>query len=453
MRKVNVIFLAILLVFTMAFTGCNSSKQTSSANKVSIKYAFWGSPVEEKTITGICNTFMQKHPNIKVDPLYIPDSNGSYAQKMTTMVAANNAPDMAYLSQAQAYQLAESGKLYNIYDKLNTDPELKKSDFVSNCIFEWAPGKAIGRRIGIAAYGLYYNVDALKKANITLPTKQEEALSWDEFVKVCQKLTIDNNGKTADQAGFDPKNVKQYGFTWENWWVDIYFFMQENGADYVSSDGTQFTLDSPKALEVIQNMADLINKYHVAPTPVEQENLPSIASSLASGKIAMQLSGNWVCADLSAAKVNFNCAILPKMATTRSIVDCGPIGIFNSSKHLDETWQLYKFAADPNYCLDFYTSGVSIPVKKDWLTNPDLLSKWAVPATHPSGYIDSFVKPLYNDPAPSPADYIKNWQQLDDIVEPAIQNIFLGKASAKDGIAAIKSQAQSVIKGRYNWSE
>lgn len=464
-------FITILCIaFSSVLTGCgenktskgttnsNSETENSSNDKhtsdqsnepVTIKYAFWGSPVEKKVVEGICKQFEEKNPGIKVEALHIPSD---YESKMNTMIAANNAPDMAYLQSAQAYQLAEAGKLFNVYEMLGKDPEFKLEDYVPQAFYEWAPGKAIGRRIGIAAYALYYSVDAVKEAGVTLPVTQEEALTWDEFVKIAQKLTIDKNGKRADEPGFDPNNIKQYGFTWPNFWVNIYYFLQENDADYISPDGTKFTLDSPQAIEVIQNLADLIHKYHVSPTPVQQKSLPNISTSLATRRVAMQMDGNWNCADLAQAKVNFDIAVLPKMLRSRGIVDCGPIGIFNSTKHLNETWKLYKFAANPEYSLDFYASGISIPVLKKWLTEPELLKKWTDNAAHPKGYVPAMIGPLLNDPVPSPPDYIKNWAKIDAIISPALENVWLGKTTAKEAIAAIKDKVQAEIQGRYNWS-
>lgn len=462
-RAKSLLCLIMVLTFVLfiVLTGCGSQQTTQTAasssaaaptksnETVSIKYAFWGSPVEKKVVEGVCKQFEEKNPGIKVETLHIPSD---YESKINTMIAANSAPDMAYLQSAQAYQLAESGKLFNILEMEGKDPEFKRSDYVPQCFYEWAPGKAIGRRIGIAAYALYYNVDAVKEAGVTLPTTQQDALSWDQFVKVAQKLTIDNKGKRADEPGFDPNNIKQYGFSWPDWWVNIYYFLQENDADYISADGKTFALDDPKAIEVIQNMADLINKYHVAPTPVQQKSLPNISTSLATRKVAMQFNGNWNCADLANAKVNFNIAVLPKMLKSRGIVDAGPIGIFNSTKHLDETWKLYKFAANPEYSLDFYTSGISIPVLKKWLTDPELLKKWTDNPAHPSGFIPAMIGPLLTDPVGSPPDYIKNWAKLDAIINPALQNVWLGKTTAKDAIASIKDKAQAEVQGRYNWS-
>jgi molecular chaperone HtpG len=43
------------------------------------------------------------------------------------------------------------------------------------------------------------------------PASLDKAWTWDEFIEVAKRLTIDSNGRNATQAGFDKNNVEQYG--------------------------------------------------------------------------------------------------------------------------------------------------------------------------------------------------------------------------------------------------
>ncbi len=75
-----------------------------------------------------------------------------------------------------------------------------------------------------------------------------DALTWDEFLDVCKRLTLDGNGNNAASSSFDPNNIVQYGFNlvkdydgWGSWILN-------NGGKYYSEDGKQFTMNDPKCV-------------------------------------------------------------------------------------------------------------------------------------------------------------------------------------------------------------
>ena len=55
-----------------------------------------------------------------------------------------------------------------------------------------------------------------EEAGITVPTMEADAWTWEEFLDVCQTLTIDNQGRNAKDPDFD---AKEYQAVW-------YFFTQ-----------------------------------------------------------------------------------------------------------------------------------------------------------------------------------------------------------------------------------
>ena len=66
----------------------------------------------------------------------------------------------------------------------------------------------------------------------------------------------------------------------------------------------------------MQAVADLINVYHVCPTPAASSSLPDIASSLQTGRCAMYIAGQWVQLDLGADdELNWSVGLLPKFGS------------------------------------------------------------------------------------------------------------------------------------------
>jgi multiple sugar transport system substrate-binding protein len=438
---------------TTADQGTNTDEPATTDKKpVTLRYMVWGSPNEKKAVEDYSKMYMELNPNVTIEVIHVPNDN--YSTKVATMVAGNDAPDIAYMSESQAYELAQQGKLVDIFQFLKTDPDFKLEDYAPNVFYEYEPGKALGRRIGIGAMGMYYNTEVFEKAGLPpLPRDPDQTLTWDEFVKLAQTLTIDQNGKNALDPAFDPNNIKQYGFMFETWWANYLPMVLSNGGSFVSEDGTKFGLSEPEAYEAIQKLADLINVYHVAPSPVQLKSLPNLATSLQTGKAAMAFGGNWLTLDLSAAKAKFGYGLFPKMKENASIILASPTVIFNSTKHLDEAWKFYKFAANPSAAIGIYADGLSIPVLKEWLTDEEKLNQWAVNETHPDGYVDVMIKPLFSENTkPGPVDLVKNYGKIDTVVTPALENVWLGKSLAKDAMTSIKPQVESLLEGVYKWS-
>ena len=79
---------------------------------VTLHFTFWGSPDEREAVKSAIMSFEEKHDWITVEAQHIP--GGEYTTKITTMLAAGEEPDVAYLSEATALPWAEEGKLWNI---------------------------------------------------------------------------------------------------------------------------------------------------------------------------------------------------------------------------------------------------------------------------------------------------------------------------------------------------
>jgi multiple sugar transport system substrate-binding protein len=250
----------------------------AESEQVTLKLTYWGSPIEKEALLKSMEEFMRVNPNIIVDAQHIPDE---YETKISTMIAGNIAPDVAYLSEGFALPLAEEGKLYNIQDFLDNDDELNKEDFLPNIWYNYGEGMTLGTNTACEAFALYYNKDMFEAAGVDLPpTTADTAWTWDEFLDAAQKLTIDYNGFNAQDPAFDPNNIRQFGIQFGTWWANYMWAVYSNGGTYASEDGLELALNSPEAVEAIQMLADLINVYHVSPSPIQAKALPSPSISL-----------------------------------------------------------------------------------------------------------------------------------------------------------------------------
>lgn len=464
-KKVLAIMLSAAMVMGMA--GCGSSeKEKETANKadtettqeedgeqVVLKYTGWGSPAEKKTTQKVIDNFEKTHPNVKVDYVHIP--TGDYQTKLTTMIAAGQSPDVALLNGDTALQWATQGKLMNMMEMAENDPEFDLNAIMPQTVYWWDEGKACGVNGALEVFGLMYNKDVLKEAGITVPTTEEEAWTWDEFVEVAQKLTIDRNGKNALDPDFDPKNIQQFGLYIPGGANMLSYAMAYAQQDFLTEDGTKVDLAGTKAEEAVQNFADLINKYHVAPNPAQSKNLPGGSTALASKKVAMVWDGQWALMDLVANKVNFGVGIPPKMYDKPMTISMGePVVVFNSTKHPEEAYELQKAFMNPENTMELIEGGLWMPVLTEWYEDDALVEKWAGnnPA-HPEGYKDAILNNGFENCEPALTYSVQNFPKIMDILNPALDKVWLGEMSAADAIASVEDKMNAEVKGKYNRPE
>jgi len=469
-RKSISVLLAMLLMLVTILSACAKSdsgqgsggNSSSSANPessesaggeksgdpITLRMTVWGAPEEVAAYKKAIAKFEEKYPNITVKLQHIPTD---YDTKLTTMVAGNDEPDIAQMESASiAYPLAEQGKFYNLQEFLSSDPEFKQEDLVPNITYSLEPGHIIGLGPGPESFGLFYNEDIFQDAGLTPPpSKASEAWTWDEFVDVAKKLTIDTKGRNASEPGFDPKNIKQYGVNIGTWWGAYSNFIYSNGGDFVSEDGKSFALNQPAAVEALQKLADLINVHHVAPSPVQAKNIPATNIALQTKKVAMAIDGQWASAGLAQSKFHFNVGVLPVMKQPMTTVVSGMFSMFKSTKHPKEAWALMKALLDPDAAIDLITAGTWMPSYRNWYTDPAQLAKWTESLdSRPSGYKDAIVDVLLNASHQTPTGYVKNFNKIMDIVNPALDKVWLGQQTAQEAMDSIAQKAQAQVQGR-----
>lgn len=435
-------------------TATTDSKATDAAETtepVTLKFTYWGSPDEKAAIEAACAAFTDLHPNITVEPIQIP--NADYNAKLTAMAASNDSPDAGYMTADLGETWSKEGKFVNIFERLDQDPDLSKEDYLDYIWFNVTPDNAWGIATAGECFGLYYNKEALSTAGVdVLPTTAETALTWDAFVELAQKCTLDSSGRNALDPAFDPESITQYGVMFETWNDPISNFIFGNGGAWTSEDGSKLTINSPETAEAIQRLADLINVYHVAPNPIAARSLPGMSVALQNKLTAMAIGGQWINLDLGNAAVNYDIGVLPAMKKSITIGLSGASVVFKDSKNPDEAWELFKFMSNPAGAIDLYKGGLWMPILKAWYEDPALIAQWvdANPAAHPAGFKEAMIDQLLKNGVPSATFYLKNQAKLVPIVTMSWDEVWLGNKTAAQALNDMAPQAEAEYQGRYD---
>lgn len=255
----------------------------TAAAPITLSFMGWGSPTEVSTYQAMIAQFEAKYPNVTVDYITSGATNDGFTTKLQTMFAAHQAPDVFYLQPESTMAYANDGWLWDMTDYVANNSVFDQSNVWAKALdmFRYdgttpGVGAIYGLPKDIGPYALAYNVDMFKAAGIPLPDPKTP-WTWDQYVTYAQKLT---SGEGANKIyGSDTYSLESA--VWSS------------GADWLNADHTQVTITDPKFTTAMQWVADLVLKYHVAPTPAEV-TAEDQDTRFENGQLAMRGIGPWM---------------------------------------------------------------------------------------------------------------------------------------------------------------
>lgn len=340
----------VLLLLVLVLAGCGGSGTSSQGDQVvHLTYALWDAN-QQATYQKSIDQFEKLHPNIKVTIEQNPWQQ--YWQKLDTQIAGNSAPDVFWDHVAYFPQLVQQGALMNLTPLIQQD-KLDLSVYYQQLL---KPYQYQGNDYGLPkdwdTITLFYNKALIQKAGISIDNLNWNPTDGGSFLQALQKLTVDKNGLNPTQAGFDAQAVKQYGFVSLNSNQEIYLnYIAMNGGSFLDKPfGTNFMFNQPPAVQALQFLVDLNNKYHVSPPASETNNASNIAEQMfARGQAAIIETGSWNL-NFIASQTNFSWGVAELPAGPQ-----GRISVFNGladaisakTQHPKEAWELFKWLASP----------------------------------------------------------------------------------------------------------
>ncbi len=463
MRKPDKLLLIVMIACLLGsmYTGCTGAgmsagqdtsvtahaRASAAKEPVYLTYAGWGTANEKNVTQKAIDSFNEKNENVKVFYMHIPTD---YSTKMATLAAANQLPDVFMFFKDISAKWGEQGFLFNLKELLEKDKDIDESKLIPNALLKISDDKVMGIKICEEVFANYYNVDMFREAGVEMPpAAADKAWSWDRFVEICKRMTLDENGNNALSPNFDPDSIKQYGVRFNRWMWSLFF--NSNQTSIVTSDKSKLNLTDPAVTESVQMLADLINVHHVAPTLTEEKDIPNPSVALQSRKVAMDLDGQWINVDLGTAGMNFDVGVLPKVKVPSTEQFGEMIVMSGQVRHREEAWKLLKWMINPEVNIDIYKSGLWMPIVKEWYTDPQLLARWAtVKPGHPSGFKTAVVDVLLEHGYNNHGYWLKNSQEINVDINAALDDVWLGLKSTADAFRELEPKIAKKYKGVYD---
>ncbi|WP_309065652.1 ABC transporter substrate-binding protein [Microbacterium sp.] len=419
-----------LVLASATITGC-AAGSGGGGDADTLTFMFRGNDAEKAAYTDAIKQF-EKDNDVKVKVIMTtPDE---YSTKLKAAITGKQIPDVFYIDPGSVQAYVRSGIIKDITDKVEETVDLDNvwEYGVDSYRFD---GKLMGqgaiyampKDIGPFSFG--YNKTMFEAAGIPLPDK-DKPYSWDEFIDVAKKLTLDTNGDgTLDQWG-----------TGLNVQWNLQSFVWSNGGDWLNEDRTKVTVDTPEFAEALQFFADMSNVAKVTPSTTDAQTLDTYQRWM-QGQIGFFPVGPWDVPTYE--KLDFEWDLIPypvgSTGETASWIGTLGIAVSESSKNPDLATELAIYlSTDETAQQALVDAGVQIPNLKD------MADEWVASSTLPPSNKQEFLDVAndYGRALPGGNTYSAEWY---DELWKNIQPVLDGKQTAAEYLSDVQPRMQELL--------
>ena len=441
MKKVLSLCLALAMVLTMGFANVTFAED----EQITLTYLNWNGGEEARLQQEAIDEYMAANPNIVIEAQWITEQ---YDAKINTMVAANELPDIYYINEYLAAEWGNKGvaaELGPIFADIGVDLD---AEFVPTALFrdgERIFGVATGPVCGL----LYYNRAMFDAKGLEYPSRDPfNPWTWEQYVEAARALTVDANGKSPGDEGFNAKQIRSYGTLATTFWLFFQPLLYSAGASYSNEDATGTGLDNSDAKRVIQAVADLILVEKVAPDAGMQQQFPGSSQAFNNMQLGMSISGTWEFQNFVNEGSDFGVAPLPSFDKPSNIAWAAANQIAEQSAHKEEAAKFLYFLINPD--LNPRQLAINNPPTKIWYTDPERFATW----TAGDAYTDDFravVPTIMTQIAVTPENvYLKNFfEVVGTITQQELDKVFAGDQTVDEAIENIKELSDGKWQGKW----
>lgn len=375
----------------------------------------------------IIETFTQENPDVSVRIEMMVWA--TYFDKLLTSLVSGNPPDLFLLHEYEIPEFASQGVLADSSEFFDSaGGPIPEADVYPKTLEALSyEGGRYGVPLDIHGWGLWYNKDLFEAAGLD---PEVCPATGDQLIEFARQLTVDVNGNTPNDEGFDPENVDQWGVQVAWLKPTVLSTAWQFGGDWIDAEGNA-AINSPEFTQAVQWWLDAIEQEHVAPRPAGFDGWQTFAA----GKLAMTPEGSWFLNFVEQNEVNWGVCPFPTIgnepaAWTSSHVLYTPTTL--EGEKLDAAKRLMAYLSEHGY--EWAASGMP-PVRMSVMENDITME------TRPSAKIlgDSFN---------SIGRYDHAHRCINEIIgyyEPNLDQIFNGLITVEEGLNDANARIQEIL--------
>lgn len=292
---------------------------------------------------------------------------------------------------------------------------------------------------------LFINKRMVEEAGVEIPwTLDPSTQQWtkDDFLKVCQRLTVDASGKRGDEAGFDKSNVAVYGAAVpNNWWAVYVPAVLSEGGEFVASDLSKSLLDSEAGVKAFEWLTQPILDGYWAPTSL-MTTIGNAATTWAGGQAAITMTvRGGIPGFRDTITDDWDVAHFP-MGSTKRVTGMGTFGygLSAASKAPEVAWSFLEWLFSEDGMGIIAQNYGSVPPQKRFY-DAGFWRDLPPPPTNNDVFVDAFA---YGTMPPRLPFYTTG--AFTKAVNDGLQAVELGKSTPQEVVKSIHGELDSWLK-------
>jgi multiple sugar transport system substrate-binding protein len=458
------IVLLVLCAIVVGLTPRTATAQTPTKVRIFVGIGAGSQPGDREKQEALAAEYNAANSDIQIEFDVYP--NVTARDVLLTQVAGDNPPDLVGpVGIRGLYELEDLwADLTDLIEKDDAALKIDEYDESTLKLFETAGGKNLSLALGVYPSVLLANEDMFEAAEVPLPPKEwgakytdrdgkEHTWDWEALGMVAQQVTSDESGTYADEEGFDPASIVNYGFG--NLWVQPRNFAAAWGSPNAGvKDGKTADFNQ----EAYQMAFDWLHKGifegHYIPDQAGWGTINAGGTSpFESGKLGMWYSQSWyVNCCLGNAKFKWNVYAGPAVPGTDGKTITAPLhadtfAILEKAKNKDAAWKVLQWLnsaeTSAKLCLIYGCIPARKPARDIW--EKEIVAKF------PGLNTDVIAAaPQYQEPSGANNESsMPNYAQAADTLQAFYNSIQAdADVDVKAGLDAVNKQIQDIFDGK-----
>ncbi len=422
MKRKRALSLALAGLMAFSLAACGSGKENNGdtgndAGADDVVELRWlnkcESDAEAEIWQQLADLVTEKYPNIKVT---IENTDWtSYWSKLPVELASGNAPDLLYMHFSRASDYKDSMLPLKTY--IDEDSEINMDDFYEGILECFTfDDEVYSLPYDFGPYIMYYNKDLFDQYGVEYPDSETD---WDEFISICQQLSVDGNYGTVLCSSCD------------------YYMPQvlSLGGEIINEDGI-FDITGDKTVSALQQIADLINDGY-APRITDTANTVWNWEQFEAGNIGMLIDGPWTVTNVT-NYCDFNVGYTTIPAGTQKVTTINGSAIAGSkeTEHPEEVYKALSVLTGPEAQQILAENGRALPSRES------VRSYYYEAMSEQDGLQEAIEESLEFG---IPYHVTTNFSEVSTILNSGMDVVFAGEATAEETVQDIQDQVDAIL--------
>lgn len=399
--------------------GENESSKEFGEGDVQLQFSTSGGGVERETVESQIESFAEENSNVSVEFLHIPEN---YADRLQTMMGADEEPDAFFVGQESVSAYAEAGTVADLEGDF--DQEIL-DDFDQDVFDAMIPVEGLPYiPKDFQTLGIMYNEEVFSNAG-----HDEFPETWSEFRTALEDIRDEGE---VDYPYVEAGSSLFAGYIW-------YALLAGNGGQVMNDDRTECVVHSEEAVEVLEFIAGLREDELMG---IDSEvSAETEDARLGERQAAMTTGGGWVLSELKANYPDnediFDVARPPRPEDGEfgNFVFGAGWAVSPNTDNYEEAVGLIEYLMGDGV-MPWLESGIALPIHESLRDEVDL-------------YEEDDRYETFFDMADSPRlgswEFGPHTQEIFNTINPQIEGVLQGEVEPDTALETIESEVNNEI--------